>query len=56
MVWVCVSSHEETQVYFIEHGAIITSDYYIEHVIQQLINYGIPHLVAGDIQKKAVLH
>ena len=42
MVWVSISSHGKMQVYFIEHGATITSKYYIEHIIEPLIKYDIP--------------
>ena len=56
MVWASVSSHGKTQVYFIEHGAAITSNYYIEHIIESLIKYDIPHLFPGDIQKEMMLH
>ena len=52
MVSAGVSSHGKTQVYFIEHGATITSIYYIERIIQPLIKYDIPQLFAGDMQKK----
>ncbi|CAM4885265.1 unnamed protein product [Rotaria socialis] len=42
MLWAGVSSHGKTQVYFIEHGATITSKYYIEHIIhcKQKVFYG----------------
>ena len=49
MVWAGVSSHGKTQVYFAEHGATITSKYYIEHILEPLTKYDIPHLVPGDI-------
>ena len=38
MVWAGVSSHGKTQVYFIEHGATVTNKYYIEHIVEPLIN------------------
>ncbi|CAM4958066.1 unnamed protein product [Rotaria socialis] len=56
MVWAGVSSHGKTQVYFIEQGATIASKYYIEHIIESLIEYDIPRLFPGDMQKKMVLH
>ena len=37
------SSHGNNQVYFIEHGATITSNGYIEHIIESLIKYDILH-------------
>ena len=51
MVWAGVSSHGRTQVYFIEHGATITSKYNNEHIIEPLIKYDIPQLFPGDMQK-----
>ncbi|CAM2722326.1 unnamed protein product [Rotaria socialis] len=56
MVWAGVSSHGKTQVYFIEQRATIASKYYIEHIIESLIEYDIPRLFPGDMQKKMVLH
>ena len=56
MVWAGVSSHGKTQVYFIEHGATITSKYYIEHIIEPLVKYDILQLFPGDMQKRMVLH
>ena len=56
MVWTGASSHEKTQVYFIEDGATINSNYYIEHIIEPLIKYDIPHSFSGDMEKKMVLH
>ena len=49
MVWTGVSSHEKTQVYYIEHEATITSSYCIEHMIEPLIKHDIPHLFPRDI-------
>ena len=49
MVWTGVSSYGKTQVYFIKHGATITSNYYMEHKIEPLIKYDIPHLFPRDI-------
>ena len=43
-------------MYFIERGANITSNYYIEHIIESFIKYDIPHLFLGDIHKKLELH
>ncbi|CAF4310124.1 unnamed protein product, partial [Rotaria magnacalcarata] len=56
MVWAGVSSHGKTQVYFIEHGATIANKYYIEHIIEPLIEYDIPRLFSDDMQKKRMLH
>ena len=56
MVWADVSSHGKTQVYFIEHGATITSNHYIEHIMEPLIKYDIPHLIPGNTQQKMVVH
>ena len=47
MVWISVSSQEKTQAYFIERRATITSNYYIEHIIEPLIKYDILHLFSG---------
>ena len=37
-------------------GLNITNNYSIEHVLEPLIKYDIPHLFLGDVQKKMVLH
>ena len=56
MVWAGVSSHGKAQVHFIEHEATITSDDYVERIIEPPIKYHVPCLFLGDIQKKRVLH
>ena len=43
-------------MYFIEHRSIITSNYYIERIIEPPGKYDIPHLFSNAIEKKMVLH
>ena len=56
IVWDGGSSHGKIQVYFIEHGPTIISNYCIEPITEPLIKYDILHLFPCDIEKKMVLH
>ena len=44
-VWTRVSSHGKTHVYFIKRGTTISIKYCIEHFLEPLIKYDIPHLI-----------
>jgi len=56
MVWAGVCASGKTQLHFIEQGATITSEYYIEHILQPFIKYDVPRLFPGNKIKEMVLH
>lgn len=56
MVWAGVCASGKTQLHFIEQGATITSEYYIEHILQPFIKHDVPRLFPGNKIKEMVLH
>ena len=56
MVWAGVSTHGKTQLHFIEHGATITSRFYIEHIIKPFIQHDIPRFFPGGTEKMVLRH
>ncbi|CAF4071861.1 unnamed protein product [Rotaria sp. Silwood1] len=56
MIWAGVCASGKTQLHFIEQGATITSEYYIEHILRPFIKYDVPRLFPGNKIKEMVLH
>jgi hemolysin-activating ACP:hemolysin acyltransferase len=56
MVWAGISSHGKTSMRFVEAGAKINSEYYINKILKPFLSHDVPRLFPNNQKKKLIFH